>query len=146
MMHDYVIGVDIGGTNIKAGAVDHGGNILARKRTPTQASLGSDAIFQNIASLIRDIRAEVSDRRLTAIGFGIPGAIRSREGIITQAPNIPAWDGIAIRSMLEERLQTRCFIENDANAVVVGESCVWAGRGFNHICCLTLRTGVGGGL
>ena len=58
-MPDYVIGVDIGGTNIKAGAVDHGGNILVRKRTPTQASLGSDAIFENITSVIRDIRAEV---------------------------------------------------------------------------------------
>jgi glucokinase len=145
-MQDYVIGVDIGGTNIKAGVVDHSGNILARKRTPTEARLGSEAILRKLTSLVNDLRSGFPDARLKAVGFGIPGAIRSRDGIVTQAPNIPAWDGAPVRKMLQERLAIPCFIENDANAITVGEMWVGAGRGYNHICCLTLGTGVGGGV
>jgi len=145
-MQDYVIGVDIGGTNIRAGAVDHQGTILSRMRISTEARLGGEVILDKLQRVVSDLQKSVPDRRLKAVGFGIPGAIRSREGIVTQAPNVPSWDGLPIRKLLEDRIQCACFIENDANAVALGEMWVGAGRGYSHICCLTLGTGVGGGV
>lgn len=145
-MQDYVIGIDVGGTNIKAGAVDHQGNLLAQRKTPTEAGSGSDAILDRIGGLVRDLQNDCSDRRLKAAGFGIPGAIQSKTGIVTQAPNVPAWDGLPIRNTLQERTGVPCFIENDANAIALGEMWVGSGRGYNHIVVLTLGTGVGGGV
>src|SRR5262249_23481853 len=69
-----------------------------------------------------------------------------KDGVVTQAPNIPSWDGQPIRSLLQKSLDIPCFIENDANAIAVGEMWMGAGKGFSHICCLTLGTGVGGGV
>lgn len=140
------MGVDIGGTNIKMGAVDYKGNILANLKVPTQASLAAEAILDRLVHYIRDLIGSISGYRLTAIGFGIPGAIRFHNGVVTQAPNIPAWDGLPIRQMLQERLQLPCYIENDANAIALGEAWMGAARGYNHVCCLTLGTGVGGGV
>jgi glucokinase len=145
-MQDYVIGVDVGGTNIKAGAVDYKGKILARQRALTEADQGAEPILNKLQSMVTQLRGATSDGHLCGIGFGVPGAIRSREGIVTQAPNVPSWDGLPVRKMLEERLQLPCFIENDANAIAIGEMWMGSGRGYDHICCLTLGTGVGGGV
>jgi glucokinase len=145
-MPDYVIGVDLGGTNIRAGAVDYQGTIIARKKIATEAILGAEPVLNKLASLVIDVKNMVPAQNLKGVGFGIPGAIQSRKGVVTQAPNIPSWDGLAIRQMLQDRLEVPCFIENDANSFAVGEAWMGAGRGHNHVCCLTLGTGVGGGV
>lgn len=145
-MKEYVVGVDVGGTNIRAGAMDSDGNILCRKRTITEADRGVEQFIGKLEVLVQEIRKELPEFRLKAVGFGIPGAIRSREGVVTQAPNFPALDGQPVRGMLQGRLQIPCFIENDANAIALGEMWVGAGRGFSHIVSLTLGTGVGGGV
>jgi glucokinase len=145
-MVEYVIGIDIGGTNIKAGAVDYRGTILARKYEPTEAALGAEAIFNKLESIAASLQQSVTDGHLKAIGLGVPGAVLSRQGIVTQAPNIPVWDGLPIQKIMQDRLQHPCFIENDANAIAVGEVWMGAGRGSNHVVCLTLGTGVGGGI
>ena len=145
-MEQYVIGIDVGGTNIKAGAVDYQGNIIASLRVLSEASSGPEAILSKLESIVRDLQLKVKDRTLAAIGFGIPGAIHSIEGIVTQAPNFPALNGMPIGKLLSERIQKPCFIENDANAIAFGEMWVGAGRGYSHILCLILGTGVGGGV
>lgn len=145
-MQDYVIGVDIGGTNIKMGAVDYQGTILDRRKIRTEAHLGSESIFSRMQNEILMLQKSVTGFDLKAIGFGIPGAIRRSDGVLTQAPNIPVWDGLPILRLLEERLRYPCYIDNDANAIALGEAWVGAGRGYNHVCCLTLGTGVGGGV
>jgi len=145
-MQDYVIGVDIGGTNIKMGAVDYRGTILNSIKTTTEAQDGVDALLNRLRSLIAKVASAVPDRKLKAVGVGIPGAVLFKEGIVTQAPNIPALNGLPIRSMLLERVQVPCFLENDANAIALGEFWQGAGRGYKHICCLTLGTGTGGGV
>lgn len=145
-MFDYVLGVDIGGTNIKAGVVDFNGTILARERVPTEARLGSDQLFDKIQALVTKLKQDVPDGNFKAAGFGVPGAIRFREGIVTQAPNIPALDGLSFRDVIEARLQIPCYIDNDANLAAAGEMWVGAGKGYTHICALTLGTGIGGGV
>ncbi|HET6267987.1 MAG TPA: ROK family protein, partial [Acidobacteriota bacterium] len=101
-MQEYVLGIDVGGTNIKAGAVDYRGKILAHETSPTEASLGADAIFDKIHKLAATLQHEVQDARVRAAGIGIPGAILSNEGVVTQAPNIPSWDGMPIRKILQD--------------------------------------------
>ena len=145
-MQDYVIGVDIGGTNIKMGAVDYRGNILKTIKTPTEAQLGVDALLERIRIHVQQIQSAVSEHNLVAVGVGIPGAVLVREGIVTQAPNIPALGGLPVRQMLQERIQIPCYLENDANAIAIGEYWQGAGKGYKHICCLTLGTGTGGGV
>lgn len=145
-MPDYVIGVDIGGTNIKAGVVDYKGNIVAKQRLSTEAKLGSDHLFSRIQDLFTNLKQEVPNGNFKGAGFGVPGAIRFHEGVVTQAPNIPGLDGVSFRKIMEDRLQIPCYIDNDANLMAAGEMWVGAGQGYRHICALTLGTGIGGGV
>ena len=145
-MQDYVIGIDIGGTNIRMGAVDYRGNILTAIKTTTEAQRGIEALLERLRIYIQEIRSDLPDGNLIAVGAGIPGAVLAREGIVTQAPNIPALGGLPVRKMLQDRIEVRCFLENDANTVAVGEYWQGAGRGYQHVCCLTLGTGTGGGV
>ena len=145
-MQDYVIGVDIGGTNIKMGAVDYRGQILVSKKTTTEAQRGIEALLERLRIYIQELEVSVSGKHLKAVGVGIPGAVLIREGIVTQAPNIPALGGLPVRQMLQDLIQVPCYLENDANAIALGEYWQGAGRGYKHVCCLTLGTGTGGGV
>jgi glucokinase len=145
-MQDFVIGIDIGGTNIKMGAVDYSGKILKSIKTPTEAQRGVEALLERLRIYIGELTSGLPECRLKAVGVGIPGAVLIREGIVTQAPNIPSLGGLPVRQMLQERVQVPCFLENDANAIALGEFWQGAGRGYKHVCCLTLGTGTGGGV
>jgi glucokinase len=145
-MQEYVIGIDIGGTNIKMGAVDYSGSILQSIKISTEAQKGVDALLERVRSLVFDVMSRLPDCKLRGIGVGIPGAVLFKEGIVTQAPNIPALGGLPIRQMLQDRIEAPCFLENDANAIALGEFWQGAGRGYKNICLLTLGTGTGGGV
>ncbi len=146
MQQQYVIGIDVGGTNIKAGAVDYQGNILAGLRVPSEASSDSEAILNKLERIVAELRSQMNDQAPMAVGFGIPGAIHAREGVVTQAPNFPALNGMPIRRFMTERLQLPCYIDNDANTIAFGEMWIGAGRGYSHILLLALGTGIGGGV
>ncbi|MCI0444009.1 ROK family protein [bacterium] len=142
----YVVGIDVGGTNIKAGAVDYQGNILATIKTPSEASAGRDAFLNKLQSIVTDLTSQMKGQSPMAIGFGIPGAIHAVDGVVTQAPNFPALNGIPLRDLMSERLKLPCFIDNDANCIAFGEMWTGAGRGYSHILLLALGTGIGGGV
>jgi glucokinase len=145
-MADHVIGVDIGGTNIKAGVVDYQGNVIAKQRALTEAKLGSDRLLNTILNLVIELKKQTPQASLKAAGFGVPGAIKFREGIVTQAPNIPSLNGLSFRKILEDRLEIPCYVDNDANLIAAGEMWVGAGTGYQNICALALGTGIGGGV
>lgn len=142
----YVIGIDVGGTNIKAGAVDYQGKILATIKTPSEASAGRDAFLNKLQSIVTDLISQMKGQSPMAIGFGIPGAIHANDGVVTQAPNFPALNGIPLRDLMAERLKLPCFMDNDANCIAFGEMWTGAGRGYSHILLLALGTGIGGGV
>jgi glucokinase len=146
MQQQYVIGIDVGGTNIKAGAVDYQGNILAEIKVPSEASSGSEAFLNKLQRIVTELSSQQKGQSPMAIGLGIPGAINSREGVVTQAPNFPALNEMPIRKLMSERLQLPCFIDNDANCIAFGEMWVGAGRDYSHILLLALGTGIGGGV
>lgn len=144
----YRIGIDLGGTNIKAGVIDDENNILVKKSVKT---LPLDRSWQEIvadmATLTRQLLAELSIGidECSKIGVGAAGMIDHINGIITYAGNF-GWTGIPIVTELHRYFDLPIRIANDANCAVLGESVAGAAKGAKHILMLTLGTGVGAGV
>lgn len=147
-MGKLILAVDLGGTNVRIGTVNPEGKILHKITFPTEASRGRERVMKDILSRIREVTVRFPEEKFEVIGggFGIPGAIELDQGIVTQSPNLPVLDGFDIRSWLQGRLRMPIFIDNDANAFSLGEGWLGAARGVKEFCCLTLGTGVGGGI
>lgn len=144
-MEKRVIGIDVGGTNLRGALVDQNGEILRRKKIASEAHDGIEAVVENLVSLIKKLGEGESP---AGVGFGIPAIIDSKNGVITQAPNISKAENYPIREVLKRNLggDTRVTVENDANCAAVGEWWLGAGRHVGSLVMLTLGTGVGGGI
>jgi glucokinase len=142
------IGMDLGGTTFKALALTAEGTIVGRIQQDTQAARGPQVVVQRMIDALRQLQGETEadTHRLAAVGFGVPGILDLPEGIIRRSPNLPGWEGFNLRTALKQHLNLPIAIENDANAAVVGEMWLGAGRGTRHFIMLTLGTGVGGGV
>lgn len=143
-MQKVVLAADMGGTNIRMAAVGREGNILSRKSTRTPVSDGAEAIVDELILLAADV-CEGIGSALT-MGIAAPGAIDAAAGKILQSPNIPSVDEFELAPRLAEKLGLRVILENDANAAAIGESWIGASRGISNSICVTLGTGVGGGV
>jgi len=145
-MRDFAIGVDVGGTNLRVAAIDSSGEVLEKIRLSTEVEAGRDAVLDEMCRSVTDLRERLASTRLAGIGFGVPGLIYMDEGKIRESPNLPGWNDYPIRDEIEERLRTRVFLENDANAAALGEKWMGLGRDVDSLAMLTLGTGVGGGV
>lgn len=143
-MADYSIGVDLGGTNLRAAAIDRSGNMLRKVSLNTRLSQGREAVVADIVSAISGLR-EVGGE-LAGIGVGVPGFIVMEKGTITDSPNLPCFVDYPIREEISNRLGIPVILENDANAAAIGEQWMGAGRGVDDLVLLTLGTGIGGGI
>ncbi|HEX7056336.1 MAG TPA: ROK family glucokinase [Bacilli bacterium] len=147
-MSDQVyVGVDLGGTNIKVGICDQDGNLLHKMEGPTEAEGGANKVVENIARYAHQLVDQSPYRweQVAGIGTGIPGFTDVKNGIVKMAPNL-LWKNVPIKSMLEDLLQKKVRIDNDANVAALGEALSGAGKGIDHIVLFTLGTGVGGGI
>ncbi len=138
------IGVDIGGTNIKAGVVDASGQIVARRSIETEADQGFEHVFARLTALIADLARDLPRAGLK-VGVGVPGPMSHALGMIWSAPNLKGWVNIPLRERLRRATELPISIENDANAAAYGEYIAGAGRGRDMV-ALTLGTGIGGGV
>lgn len=146
-MPDYAIGVDLGGTNLKAATVSADGNMLDRLNAQTDITQGPERIINDIVASIEALRDRaVSGQRLTGVGIGVPGFIRLAEGYVVGSHNLPPLNEYPVRDAIEQRLGTPVILENDANAAALGEKWIGAGRGVDDLVLLTLGTGIGGGI
>jgi glucokinase len=145
-MPDYSIGVDLGGTNLRAAAIDRNGRILEKVQGSTQLSAGRDAVIGDIVASIRKLRSATSAQRLIGVGIGVPGFIIMDKGILTASPNLPGFENFPIRDEIENLLQAPVLLENDANVAALGEKWIGAGRDVDDLLLLTLGTGIGGGI
>ena len=147
-MGNYVIGIDLGGTNLKAGLVDKGGKITHRLSIKTNYNADpqaiSDQIFELIDEIIKEAHVKKSD--IIGVGLGSPGLIDKKGETIIFSPNLPRWRNIPIKLLVTERFSMPCVLENDANAAAWGEKWVGAGKDVNSLVMLTLGTGIGGGI
>ncbi len=145
-MGDYAIGVDLGGTNLRAAAIGRDGKMLQRVGTATPVSAGRDTVIADIVSSIKKIREDLAGQTLAGVGVGIPGYILMDKGIVSGAPNLPDFVNYPVRDEIEKGLGAKVILENDANAAALGEKWMGAGRDVQDLILLTLGTGIGGGI
>lgn len=148
MTKGYCVGVDLGGTNIKAGLLDADARILCSFSIPTEVEKGNEVVVNNIVGAAeRAIReAGVPRDEVVGIGIGSPGPLSHRQGMIINPGNLPCLKNTPIRRIMTERTGIRCTLENDANAAAWGEYWAGAGKGVTDLVMFTLGTGVGGGV
>lgn len=138
----YYIGVDIGGTSVKAGAVDNRGKILCEKKCKTQS--GADIVIADMITLIKDIIAAMGEAPIS-IGLGCPGLINSKNGEVVYSNNLH-WQDVPLKAKIQEAFGLPVFITNDANAAALGECFCGAGKKYQSMIMITLGTGVGSGI
>ncbi len=143
---EYSIGLDLGGTNLRAAAVDRNGKMLDKVQGRTQYSEGREAIIHDMVDAIRVMRDRFGKENLAGIGIGVPGFISLQDGVIKNCNNISSLENFPIRDEIGRRLETTVILENDANAAALGEKWIGAGRDVNDLVMLTLGTGVGGAI
>jgi len=143
---DFTIGVDLGGTNLRAAAVKPDGALLEEFRISTDAAAGREKVVDDIVAGIVEVREGHAGERLIGVGVGVPGLILLEKGIVITAPNLPGWEQYPLRDALENKLGCPVVLENDANAAALGEVWIGAGRDVEDLVLLTLGTGIGGGV
>ena len=146
-MAEYSIGVDLGGTNLRAAAVDRDGKILEKHAQSTDMTRGRDEVIGDIVSGINTVRQKIgTTSRLAGVGIGVPGFILIEKGYITNSNNLPVLENFPLRDEIERRLGAPIILENDANAAALGEKWMGAGKDVDNLVLLTLGTGIGGGI
>ena len=145
-MTQYSIGLDLGGTNLRAAAVSREGKMLDKVSGRTQFHEGREAILRDMVEAIEALRERFGVTDLSGIGIGVPGFISLKEGIIRNCNNIASLENFPIRDEIGRRLETTVILENDANAAALGEKWMGAGKHVDDLIMLTLGTGIGGGI
>ncbi len=143
---DHAIGIDFGGTTIKSALVCNG-EIVERGTTIDTRKCGTpEAIVDALVAVVAELSLKVSKDEVRALGVGLPGIIDSVNGIVHELTNVPGWKEVALGELLRKRTGLPTKIENDVNAMAYGEWKYGAARDGLHVVCITLGTGVGGGL
>lgn len=148
----YIIGVDLGGTNIVAGAMpEDGSREIAMRSEPTQPDQGADAVVDRIARMIETVIAETiaetNAKRddFAGVGIGSPGPLDREHGIVIVTPNL-GWRNFPLRDEVSKRVGIPASLDNDANCATLGEWWCGAAKGARHVIGITIGTGIGGGL
>jgi glucokinase len=146
MMPQFVVAVDLGGTQIRAALVDPAGQIYRRVAHLTRGDEGPDAVVDRIEQAIREVLEAMPDRPVAGIGIGAAGPTNPTTGIVYDAPNIPGFEMVPLRNLIGERIGKPTFLGNDANLAALAELLYGAGRGFRDMIYLTVSTGIGSGI
>jgi glucokinase len=143
MKEKMIVGVDLGGTKIDAVLADDCGNIKKRELKETRAGEGPNAVIQRIIDAVKSVS---SDNKIAAVGIGAAGIIDVETGLITVSPNLPGWHNIKLKEILERELDVITFVDNDATVATIGEHKFGIAVRCDHFVCVTLGTGIGGGV
>jgi glucokinase len=137
-----LIGIDLGGTNVRAGAVTSDGRLLHWKDAPIEAARGPQAGLQTVTRLVDEVIAQAGQPVL-ALGVGSTGPLDRRRGCIQNPYTLPGWEDVDIVTPLRERFDVPVALENDADAAALGEAWAGTGQGVKRLIMLTVGTGVG---
>ncbi|SEF42135.1 ROK family protein [Parabacteroides chinchillae] len=137
-----VIGVDLGGTNMRAGRIKDG-ILIAKNTIPTPKQAKN--CEETLGALIEVIHS-VWDESVTAIGIGVPSVVDRMRGIVYNVANIPHWEEVHLKEILEKEFSVTVYVDNDANCFALGERIFGDGRDIENFVGLTLGTGLGGGI
>ena len=138
-----IFAADLGGTHLRAATVDKKGKIRFRFKQNTPQVKDANAIVDAIVAAVHEAGGVDG---ISAVSLVVPGTVNVQEGVVVKAPNLPCLNGFHLAAALTEELNVPAILENDANAAAVGEMWQGAAVGCNTIICVTLGTGVGGGI
>ena len=144
---EVIVGIDMGGTSLRALVVNSHNEILAVEKEPTNVTHKPDALIRDLAAMVEDVvrAAGLRKSQLRAVSIGAPGAVDPEHGMVYHAPNL-GWDAVPLGATLGKLLHVPVFAENDVNAGVVGEHALGAGRGAKELVGIFVGTGIGGGI
>ena len=144
---EYRIGIDLGGTDIKAGLMDQELRMVHKLSVPTRAERGFEAVVADMAGAAKAVAewAGLSIDDFPCVGVGSPGCINPHTGLLVFSNNTD-WHNVPLREELHKHLGIPIYIGNDANCAMIGEAVAGAAKGCNNALLFTLGTGVGGGL
>lgn len=149
---DYIVGVDLGGTNIVSLLMTGKGEIVGKDTRLTLAKEGKDKVLSQIVNSVKRILEEsetklgISSKSIIGLGIGSPGPLSIKKGLVHFTPNLPGWTNVPLVDILRDKLALPIFLENDANAAALGEWWRGAGKDVDNLVLLTLGTGIGGGI
>src|SRR5437764_3679850 len=145
---EVVFAADLGGTHLRAATVDENGTIHFRLKQKTPHTANPDEIVQALVQAVRqcETQSKTKGNGIRAVSVVVPGSVNVEQGLVVKAPNVACLDGFRLTAALTSELKLPAILENDANAAAVGEMWQGAGHGRRTIVCITLGTGVGGGI
>jgi glucokinase len=148
----WIVGVDLGGTNIVVGLVPiEGGDVLGLRTLPTDSGRGAKFVVDRIVHMVEEAIAEVAAAHGTTreavagVGIGSPGPLNRKTGTVINTPNL-GWRNFPLRDLISNSVKLPCTLDNDANCATYGEWWLGAGRGTQSLVGFTLGTGIGGGI
>ncbi len=145
-MVNRIVGVDLGGTQMRVALMDTDFQLLARANEPTLAHQGADSIIPRLLDLIASV-VDTSDQPVDAISVVSPGPVDPVAGVVTYAPNLPGWRDLPLGAIVNQRFpHIPTFLANDANAAALAEVYIGAAVGHRHAVYITVSTGIGGGI
>jgi glucokinase len=140
-----IFSADLGGTHLRAGLIDENGRIIRQVKQSTPAGEKPGCVVNALVACAAEMHSFGSEE-FDAASVVVPGTVNREKTAVVEAPNLPSLDNFGLKAALERELAVPVLIENDANAAAVGEMWLGAGRGARNLICITLGTGVGGGI
>lgn len=148
MAKRFIAAIDLGGTNLKIALLDLKYRIKYKEVLNTQRFTRKEGLISAIVDSVHKILKDnkLNRTNLLGVGLGLPGPIDYERGIVHFFPNIPGWKEVKLKSILEKRLRLPVFVDNDAKVMCLAEHKLGAAKGSTNAICITLGTGVGGGI
>lgn len=143
-----ILSVDLGGTNLRVGAVTSDGKIFDFEKKPSDSKAPAEKTLQNVADTVRLVADRVAgcDKVVKGLVLGFPGIVDPKKGIVYQSPHFPSWKNLDFVDYFQSRFPWPVKADNDANLAALGETYFGVGKYLNNFVMITLGTGVGGGL
>lgn len=148
MSKRFIIAIDLGGTNLKCALLDSNLKVKAKNSFNTKSFDNKHGLLRGIVNSINSFIAQqkLEKRDILGVGIGLPGPVDTFKGVVHFLPNIPGWKETGLKKILEQKTKLRVFIDNDAKLMSLAEYKCGAAAGYSNVLCITLGTGVGGGL
>ncbi len=148
MLKKFIIAIDLGGTNLKVSLLDLNYKIKDRETLGTHTFMQKEDLILGIVHAVnRFIKYNnLSKAEILGVGLGLPGPVDAKSGIVHFFPNIPGWKEVRLRDILKKKLGLPVYLDNDAKLMTLAEHKLGAAKGRLNVLCMTLGTGIGGGI
>lgn len=143
-MDKYAVGIDFGGTKIAIGLVNLKGKVIKKIKISSKGKRSS--VIEEMFNSIESVLIGIDKKDVLGIGIGAPGPLDYKKGVLLNLVNLPEWRNVTIKEIVQSRFGLNVRLDNDANCAALGEAIFGAGKNERNLVCLTLGTGLGGGI